>query len=1615
MAEKVIFSGNTHEIWIKTGVTDIDVQLDMYSPWKEWVMDNPEWTAAFRTFGGDPTTTSQFAPRYFFLINGWRVIAKNVSVSIQTNLYSEDYDSPFIVINAAVTNRTSDVPVIKSELEQRLDYGDRVYYDEGSIYSGIIYPVGTIAQPVNNPIDAMSIASPYNINKFYSLGDINLPGISGQTFQNMSIIADKENLTATLYGNKMDNMEWISFIIDGNFSGGTNQLTDCNIVNALDISGDFKECKMNGLTRIWDNLNMFNCSTGLPHPDNPITYDMNANRITKFSNRAYSGSAKICNLNTSGSTSTLDLISGKIILNSSCTDGYINIRGVGYLIDNSSGTTVNTTGFVDSFETYIEETREIEERLAYSTLLYYDANSGFTGTTYPIGTIVQPVNNIFDLFTLTNDKNIKHIAIKGDLIITGWTGNLIIGYTLESYHVGSSFSIYDGEHIQNLKMINLFIYGDFKGGYHQFEHCKIMDVDGISGHFNECGLFGNLTISNNSTFTNCHTDIADTSPHLYFDNSSGLSCAFRNYSGGINIIKMEHPNDKLTVDLNSGKVIIHSGCTEGFIDVRGVGYIEDHSGDNCVVKRDGFIQATPGEYDGVIVLDVINGISGTIYPIGSEQKPVNNITDAISLLSIYSLSTIKIIGSLTIDDGEDISGVAFTAERSTGNYLSITSAVTDYTYIENLTTNIIQNGACRYTTSVLVNIDNFDGGAKDCLLVGNINIVGLGSNYFTNCDTYTTDVDSLVEIDVGDKKLNIIRCRGFYKITNKTSTNNTTIDMVGGRIEIDNTCVSGSIYIAGICEVIDNSSSGCTIIRDSQLQSSPGEYDNEIVIDTINGIPGVLYPIGTAFSPVDNLSDALILLSTYSLSKIRIIGSLTIDSGEDISGVAFTAERSTGNYLSITSAVTDYTYIEDLTTSVVQSGTCRYTTSVLVNIDNFDGGAKNCLLIGNINIVGNGNNYFTDCDTYTTDVDSLVSININDKKLNMIRSRGFYKITNKTSTNDITLDMVGGKIEIDSTCVSGSIYIAGICEVIDNSSSGCTIIRDSQLQSSPGEYDDVIVIDVINGYPGVLYPIGTNSKPVNNLADALSLMDYYQLDEIKIVGSITIDGGEDISGIAFTAERSTGNYLFITSAVTDHTYIENLTTNVIQSGTCRYTTSVILGVTNFDGGAKNCLLIGNINIVGNGNNYFTDCDTYTTDVDSSIEIDVGDKNLNMIRGRGLYKITNKTSTNDITIDMVAGTIEIDSTCVSGSIYVAGICEVVDNSSSECDVQVHSMSHTAISQNVWDEPLTAALHNKPTSAGKRLRGFTSMVIRNELSQGAGVNDNQIILDIDAEDWDGAYDPAIVTIIGGTGEGQTRLILQYSGSTKTATVDRNWKVNPDSTSEYAIIADAGREQVNDGLARSGTTNTITLNIYASSINNAYKGQIIFIRSGKGEDQAKRVISYDGVTKIVTVDSSWSVIPNKTSAYVMLPTATITHKLIADAVWDATLSDHLQFGSAGDALNNVSAGASPQLIAEAVWNQQLSGFTTHGSAGYSLGLLVDADSGVTSDIKRILGLTQENFLIKDHIYDTEDLLESATIRIFNNSTDTTNDTNPLAEYSMTALYDSGGRLTNYKVIKN
>jgi hypothetical protein len=97
---KVTFDGPNKLIIVDNAITSIDVEVDLYSDWKEWMLvsDNSKYLQAFRAVGGDDLVGGQTVSGYFFLMNGWRVrpYEGDHMLVVDGNLFVDGGGNPFV-------------------------------------------------------------------------------------------------------------------------------------------------------------------------------------------------------------------------------------------------------------------------------------------------------------------------------------------------------------------------------------------------------------------------------------------------------------------------------------------------------------------------------------------------------------------------------------------------------------------------------------------------------------------------------------------------------------------------------------------------------------------------------------------------------------------------------------------------------------------------------------------------------------------------------------------------------------------------------------------------------------------------------------------------------------------------------------------------------------------------------------------------------------------------------------------------------------------------------------------------------------------------------------------------------------------------------------------------------------------------------------------------------------------------------------------------------------------------------------------------------------------------------------------------------------------------------
>ncbi len=99
---KVLFDGVTKIISVADGITDLDFQKDVFSPWKDWfLMDtNSRFPLAITTDGGEDSivTVSGEKGITYLLQHGWKIRPHegNHRLVVFGNVYTAEGDDPFV-------------------------------------------------------------------------------------------------------------------------------------------------------------------------------------------------------------------------------------------------------------------------------------------------------------------------------------------------------------------------------------------------------------------------------------------------------------------------------------------------------------------------------------------------------------------------------------------------------------------------------------------------------------------------------------------------------------------------------------------------------------------------------------------------------------------------------------------------------------------------------------------------------------------------------------------------------------------------------------------------------------------------------------------------------------------------------------------------------------------------------------------------------------------------------------------------------------------------------------------------------------------------------------------------------------------------------------------------------------------------------------------------------------------------------------------------------------------------------------------------------------------------------------------------------------------------------
>ncbi len=521
-------------------------------------------------------------------------------------------------------------------------------------------------------------------------------------------------------------------------------------------------------------------------------------------------------------------------------------------------------------------------------------------------------------------------------------------------------------------------------------------------------------------------------------------------------------------------------------------------------------------------------------------------------------------------------------------------------------------------------------------------------------------------------------------------------------------------YPTAYTTVDRTASSSATLQEQSLLEHS--SFNGKVAVDLVNGYAGTDTnvdgnPIGTDLAPSNNWADALIIANSRGFTKFSVIGDAPVNGSNDFSDFEFIGQ-STGKTLLTLAALANTSGVEiiDATITGTIDGENHIHNSIVVDLTYVNGGVTNCGLIGDIELSGDAT--FNDC--YTVDQDDPPVIDMGGiHSLAMPNYSGLVTIKNLNDSNqEVGIGLNAGMVVIDSTVTAGTIIVSGVGVITDNST-GTVVVDTSGLISNTAIADAVwdedlsphiisksastavrsmvyrvgsVTYDSDNGVPGTGFPTGSHFQPCDNLADALLIMGFGNVDTLVLNNSLTILASQNISKLVLKTIGRMGVTVVLSSGcIADQTTFRNVDLSGTFSGVC--TTLIedcsIGSLVNFQGVMNNVSFDQGVEI---------DFSSWGTIIQGTaggnptneVEMSLNGAVVNISQWTGNLKIKDKTGTNRTVINCSSGNIIIDSTCIAGTIQLLGVGYLeADNSGPGCTVDTDGfVSNESISDTIW---------------------------------------------------------------------------------------------------------------------------------------------------------------------------------------------------------------------------------------------------------------------------------------------------------------------------------------------
>ena len=1062
-------------------------------------------------------------------------------------------------------------------------------------------------------------------------------------------------------------------------------------------------------------------------------------------------------------------------------------------------------------------------------------------------------------------------------------------------------------------------------------------------------------------------------------------------------------------------------------------------------------------FGGGVSIDWLSNVTGTAFPAGNKEYPVNNAQDAIIIAQARGFDTLYIIGNYTFTTGDIIDGFIIKGQNAGKSFITVEEGCSSVgcEFHECFLSGTLDGGSI-IRNSMISNLNYINGVIYQTML--NPGTIVLGGNTPANIlDCYsglvTDDVYPTIDFDGAGNSLSMRNYNGVIRFYNKTGPEKVSVDINSGEIVIDSTVTNGDIILRGIGTLTD-SSSGANVMADDLMNKnniSLAVWDRTQQLGhRIESLRGTHMAFGNVYyyDSVNGNDSNNGEKPEYAVKTFNRAHELVTDGNNDVvfvlandpSGITTIDEmwNITKNNVSFRGAGRHLRIIPNMSSghSVLMYGNNIEISGLSIETHPSNTTGHGCHSTGDQNRMANL--WVTNCyiGVHISGGDDIVCNRVNfshnssdgiliDGVVSHVFIEDCHGGTNGGSGVRIDMDNGGHEVNIvgngmlhdneeyglyigsnsEGVHIESSIKLFGnvggdvldlglntFDEGIQFREKVASAILDTPLgtYNTPGtvgvsfssaSYGGRCYIDALSGSSGTTYPIGTSPYPVNNVDDALVIMNTYSLNDLHLHSDIILDEDDGtlleykvLTGHDYTVNMIDG--LCSTKDIIAHNVVF---TGIFNGNGMTFYNCKLYNCEEVTGHFHNGTVAGTIYLKNTTDNWFYATNS-SADAVELVNFHVGMANMNISNWQGYIELKDQNHIDSqINISIDAGVVIVDSSCTAGKITIFGQGQVVDNSNGSIVDISNVLTKESIGAQVWQQ--TSGLQRLIESS-KRLPAYGEFFYVN-YSLGLSGNDGRTP-ESPVHSVQFTHDNLIV-------DGRGDVIFILAEGTHTISVDEQWvlsknhfsirgsgwhtTIHPSSTSGPTISI-TGKEvslenfQVQTSLVDGGGGNQYCISIEPDADLCLIRNMKIKrgINGGVNITDADGIEIHDSILEhfVGNAGVNWrgtshECIINNCFIYDMQDGVRlydtcgenwIKSSLFHDMIYGVNVMSadvhHFYmdrtctFGNLTDPLNNDIGGEGVihflaediNTITQRTWDEQLSEHQTIGSAGYSLG---------------------------------------------------------------------------------